>query len=68
MAGALYDEHAHKDPDSDNELVCYGRSCYFTTALICAIGCGVAVLLALGMAHFTKKRYTQLYGHLVKAK
>lgn len=44
--------------------VCYGKQCYFTTALICASGCAFAVVLGLIMARLTKRRYYVLYADI----
>eukprot|EP00040_Diaphanoeca_grandis_P032642 m.198372 g.198372 ORF g.198372 m.198372 type:complete len:158 (+) comp32690_c3_seq3:443-916(+) len=64
MAGALYDEHATKD--SDGAKICFGYKCYFTSALICAIACGFAMLIGLLLAYLTRKRYAILYADQIK--
>ena len=58
------DKHAHEDASDPGTKICYGKACYFTTALICAVGCAVAVVLGLAMAALTKQRYYVLYADI----
>jgi len=60
-AGDLYDDHAHPDPIDPGSKLCFGKACYFTTALICACACFAAMVLGLALARLTKQRYYIMY-------
>lgn len=62
---ALYDRHAHPDPNDPGSKICFGKKCYFMTTLICASACGAATVLGLVLARLTKQRkFTYLLGSL----